>query len=413
MIGNPLTRSPASKGQLVWQWSTQPSWNDFRGFVDETIRDGLQAPYAPNIDAAGKCRFLEAMGQAGVTEAIIGMATPAAHEELRAMVRQFKAIPRIPTPWVLTRAHRNDVERFLQLNDESPDGLALNVFLNVGRLRNHVEGWSLDAQLDRACGLISWARVRGIKLVRAGLEDATRAHPSDLRKTIGMLADAQVDRLAIADTAGVADEAATESLVRFCLREVAALRATQPVIEWHGHNDRGLAVANSLAAIKAGVHYVHATALGIGERNGNASLEGVLVNATLMGYAFDRWSALEAYVNLAKHYFSEWDVHMMPFYGDYSYCSGTGTHMAACSKALDQGREDLAKILFSPDSEINRRRSLECTVSPASGRRGVQLAFDQLSLIPNERVVDLALQMTQSLGRTLSKDELRQIANTN
>src|SRR5205814_9398841 len=65
-------------------------------------------------------------------------------------------------------------------------------------------------------------------------------------------------------------------------------------VDWHGHSDRGLAVANSLAALAAGADCVHATALGIGERVGNTQMDQMLVNLKLMGRSEEHTSELQS-----------------------------------------------------------------------------------------------------------------------
>ena len=73
------------------------------------------------------------------------------------------------------------------------------------------------------------------------------------------------------------------ALVRFVLDEVVKPSGENIRVDWHGHCDRGLAVANSIAALTAGAECVHACALGIGERVGNTQMDQVLVNLKLMG----------------------------------------------------------------------------------------------------------------------------------
>src|SRR3984893_11585269 len=73
------------------------------------------------------------------------------------------------------------------------------------------------------------------------------------------------------------------TLVRFVMEEVVQPSGESIRVDWHGHCDRGLAVANSMAALMAGAECVHACALGIGERVGNTQMDQMLVNLKLMG----------------------------------------------------------------------------------------------------------------------------------
>src|SRR5256885_7259361 len=88
--------------------------------------------------------------------------------------------------------------------------------------------------------------------------------------------------LVICDTVGHATPSGVQALIRFVLDEVVKPSGTKIRVDWHGHSDRGLGIANSLAALAAGADCVHGTALGIGERVGNAQIDQLLVNLKLM-----------------------------------------------------------------------------------------------------------------------------------
>src|SRR5207244_1376156 len=89
-------------------------------------------------------------------------------------------------------------------------------------------------------------------------------------------------RLILCDTVGHATPDGIKNLIRFT-RGLVAGTGEKVLIDWHGHNDRGLGVTNSLYAFEFGCDRVHGTALGMGERVGNAALDQVLVNLKLLG----------------------------------------------------------------------------------------------------------------------------------
>ena len=146
-----------------------------------------------------------------------------------------------------------------------------------------------------------------------------------------------------------------------CSGPVPGLAAAPPSSSGHGHNDRGLAVANTLESILSGAHYVHGTMLGIGERNGNAALDTVLLNLSPHETRF-RLDALVRYYEKARTLFEGLRLDSHPYLGANSFASGTGTHCAAIAKALDLGRSDLAKHLFSPPSYCNDTREIEMLI---------------------------------------------------
>ena len=89
--------------------------------------------------------------------------------------------------------------------------------------------------------------------------------------------------ICICDTAGHATPLGALALVRFVIAEVVKPSGEKIRVDWHGHSDRGLAIANSLAAIIAGANCVHGCAIGVGERVGNTQTDQMLVNLKLMG----------------------------------------------------------------------------------------------------------------------------------
>ena len=125
--------------------------------------------------------------------------------------------------------------------------------------------------------------------VKAGLrfclvtEDTTRSHPDALRTLFRAAVDEGASRFCLCDTTGHVTPYGVEELVRFARRELAAVGASHVELDWHGHNDRGLALPTALWAVEAGVDRVHGTGLGVGERVGNASLELLVHNLGLLG----------------------------------------------------------------------------------------------------------------------------------
>jgi 2-isopropylmalate synthase len=111
-------------------------------------------------------------------------------------------------------------------------------------------------------------------------EDTTRADPEALRQLYLTAVEHGAKRVCLCDTAGHATPEGTARLVHF-VRELVGPGIS---IDWHGHNDLGLALVNALVAFEAGADRLHATALGIGERTGNTSMELLLTNLQRLGY---------------------------------------------------------------------------------------------------------------------------------
>src|SRR5260370_5538188 len=129
-------------------------------------------------------------------------------------------------------------------------------------------------------------------------EDTTRARPETLKALYGAAIDCGATGLCLADTVGHATPDGVRALVAFVKREVIGTKAIK--VDWHGHRDRGMGVVNCLAAIEAGADRIHATALGVGERVGNAEMDLLIVNLDLLGTHRHDVSRLRDYCPLAS-----------------------------------------------------------------------------------------------------------------
>ena len=105
-------------------------------------------------------------------------------------------------------------------------------------------------------------------------EDTTRSKPEDLARLSKSAIDAGARRLCLCDTVGYATPDGASALVRWVRETVGP----EIGLDWHGHNDRGLGVTNTIHALEYGADRAHGTILGVGERVGNAALDQVLFN---------------------------------------------------------------------------------------------------------------------------------------
>src|SRR4030095_3311413 len=116
-------------------------------------------------------------------------------------------------------------------------------------------------------------------------EDTTRANPTTVRALYRTAIEAGARRICLCDTVGHATPEGVRALIGFVREVIIEMGLSEQIkIDWHGHQDRGLGVIISIVAYEAGADRLHGTALGIGERVGNAPLDQLLVNLQLMGY---------------------------------------------------------------------------------------------------------------------------------
>src|SRR5258707_3652680 len=167
-------------------------------------------------------------------------------------------------------AHVRCVEADVEAALDTPV-FGLNLFYGTSaELRTFSHGRRVDQIIADAVPLIRRIRAAG-RYVRFSAEDAFRSDLVNLLTIFDAVVDAGVERIGLPDTVGIATPRQVEQLVRLC-----AERYPQVGIEFHGHNDTGSAIANTFAALEAGADCLDVSVLGIGERNGIASLSGLI-----------------------------------------------------------------------------------------------------------------------------------------
>lgn len=256
--------------------------------INSTLREGEQFAGA-DFTTAEKLEIIAALDEFGVE--YIEMTSPAASPQSEADLRA--AVTARPRARLLThtRCSIQDVDRALATG---VDGVNV-LFATSEVLRRASHGRSLDEVVEIACGVISHVRGAG-REVRFSCEDAFRSDLEEILTVYRAVDACGPDRVGIADTVGVATPREVEELV------VAVRAAVGCDIEFHGHNDTGCAVANALAALEAGATHIDTTVLGIGERNGIASLSGLIARigtvapARVDPYRLDRLPQLDARV---------------------------------------------------------------------------------------------------------------------
>jgi 2-isopropylmalate synthase len=411
MIGDSEFEGGSAYEELMHSWAEPACPDTFRGVVDETIRDGLQMPYLIPPDLATKLRLIDHMIASGISDVIVGMVQRDETEaDLVALLRRCGRSVANIRPWVLARLDVTDLETLARLRDRAGIDVGANIFISLSPLRRFVEGWAeaeLLRRLDRGLAFAG----RHFAEMRVAFEDATRTPPGSLAAASRIAADHRVTRVVLADTAGIATPETVDRLFEFVRQGCPWLAAAGVAVEWHGHNDRGLAVANTLKSIACGAHYVHGTMLGIGERNGNAALDSVLLNLSPQ-IGFIRWEAFFAYQRECQELFGHHLEGLYPFFGQYTFATGTGTHCAAVRKALLENRPDLAILLYSPPSVLSQGARPRFLLSPMSGRGAALALLEELGIEPSSSLVDEILSRVRRINATIDAAELKQIVDS-
>jgi 2-isopropylmalate synthase len=380
-------------------------------FDDESLRDGLQSPSVADPAARHKVRLLHLMAEVGIGAADLGLpgAGARAAADVEELLREIERSRLAIAPNCAARTIDDDIVPILEIMARVGRPIEVMLFVGSSPIRRHVEGWSLDDLVRRCEESITFAVRRGAPVTFV-TEDTTRSHPDDLRRLYRTAVRSGAARVCIADTAGSATPAGAARLVGFVAEVLAEAGAAEAGIDWHGHNDRGLALANALAAAAAGADRLHATVLGIGERVGNPAMEQLLVNASMQGWAAPDLSRVMDYVACASQILGLEVPPGAPIVGRDAFRTSTGVHAAAIVKANAKGRPDLADLVYSaiPAAWLHRRQDID--VGPMSGSSNVRHWLLSHGYPLDTAVVERIYAAAKQADRTLSESELHALA---
>ena len=232
---------------------------------DTTLRDGEQTP-GVSLTPENKLRIAKRLDDLGVDVIEAGFAAVSDGEmEAVKLIAEAGLKAEICSA---SRGTRGDIEAVAKAGADSVHLIIpvsdLHIEAKLRKTREQVLQITRDmVKLAKNCGLI----------VELSAEDATRADVSYLKKVFSTGIEAGADRIVACDTVGVLTPERSYQLF-------ATLRdsLTVPVVSVHCHNDFGMAVANTIGALRGGANQFHATINGLGERAGNASLEEIVVS---------------------------------------------------------------------------------------------------------------------------------------
>jgi 2-isopropylmalate synthase len=238
---------------------------------DTTLRDGEQSPGC-SMTQPEKLRVARALADLGVD--VIEAGFPAASRGDWEAVREIARAVRRPVIAGLARCNREDIDKAWSAVREAAHP-RLHVFLATSAIhREHKLNMAKEQIIHTAMEGVRYARSL-CEDVEFSPEDASRTELEFLREVVEAAIEAGATTINVPDTVGYTVPEEFHEVFDYLLKNVrGAERATFSV---HCHNDLGMAVANSLAAVRAGARQIECTINGIGERAGNASLEEVVM----------------------------------------------------------------------------------------------------------------------------------------
>ncbi|MCB9651168.1 MAG: 2-isopropylmalate synthase [Deltaproteobacteria bacterium] len=399
--------------ELIYDWNevrrSGPLLPKKPEFDDETLRDGIQSPSVKDPTIEQKVRILHLMNDLGITTANIGLpgAGPRAKEDVTRLAHEIVDHKLSIKANCACRTVRADIEPVVDVSQAT--GLPLEVYTFIGSsgIRQFAENWTLDYILKTSEKAIAYAVGEGMD-VSYVTEDTTRARPEDLDKLFRHAIDLGVKRLVLCDTVGHATPDGTRNLVRWT-QELVASTGKDVKLDWHGHNDRGLGLTNAIAALEAGVDRVHGSAMGVGERVGNAPMDQILLNLKLLGAIDQDLTKLVEYceaVSEACAWPIPWNY---PLAGRDAFRTATGVHAAAIVKAFNMNDIELADRVYSgvPAGLFGKHQEIE--VGHMSGKSNVKAWLAAHGHEYDDDVATAILAAAKDTDHTLSTAEIEAI----
>jgi isopropylmalate/homocitrate/citramalate synthase len=377
---------------------------------DESLRDGLQSPSVRDPSIQDKIEILHLMEALGINSLDLGLpgAGPRAVEHVEALAREIVSHKMKIQANCAARTHKNDIRPIAEIVSRTGLAIEAATFLGSSPIRRYTEGWTDDFLLKTTDSAVSYAVSLGLEVMYV-TEDTSRCDPETIKRLYSTAINCGARAICICDTAGHATPMGTFALVRFILEEVVKPSGETIRVDWHGHCDRGLAIANSMAALVAGAVCVHATAIGIGERVGNTQMDQMLVNLKLMGihpWADQDLTKLKTYCQAISKATGVPIPVNYPVLGDDAFRTATGVHAAAVIKAYKKNDIELANTVYSgvPSHVFGLEQIID--VGPMSGKSNVIFWLERHGIPPTEDCVERIYKRAKASDHTLSETEI-------
>lgn len=407
-----LQKNPSDEtGSLIYSWNEVGIDNKPRDVKlnDESLRDGIQSPSVRDPSIEEKIELLHLMEALGIHSLDIGLpgAGPRAVEHCTALAREIGRQGFKIQPNCAARTHKNDIQPVHDISQATGVEIEVACFIGSSPIRQFTEGWDLDWLRKITEEAVTYAVKLGLPVMYV-TEDTTRARPETLKTLYTTAIECGARRICLSDTVGYATPNGTTQLVSF-MRQVVEETGEEVGIDWHGHRDRGLEVANAIRAVRAGADRIHGTAIGIGERVGNMALDTFMVNLRLLEWWQHDLTRLSEYCQKASKLFGVPIPDNYPAMGKDAFRTATGVHAAAIIKAYEKGDAWLADRVYSsvPAHDLGLAQNIE--IGPMSGKSNVKFWLESRSVDAGEDLVEEILGQAKKADRILEEEQIMQI----
>jgi 2-isopropylmalate synthase len=409
-----LNKVALKHSHLIYDWNSIPG----AAFMpsqhvllnDESLRDGLQSPSVKDPAIEEKLKILHLMEDLGINYADLGLpgAGPRAVADVERLAREIASCRLKIKPNCAARTLENDIRPVAEISQRAGLPIEVACFIGSSPIRRYTENWTDDFLLRTTESAVTYAKSLGLEVMYV-TEDTSRCDPETIKRLYSTAINCGATGIVICDTVGYSTPGGVQALIRFVLDEVVKPSGQKIRVDWHGHSDRGLAVANSLAALAAGADCVHGTALGIGERVGNTQMDQMLVNLKLMGlspWAEQDLTRLKDYCVTVSQATGVPIPRNYPVMGEDAFRTATGVHAAAVIKAYRKGDIELANSVYSgvPSHYFGLEQIIE--IGPMSGKSNVIFWLEQKGITASEELVDRIFQRAKASDRCLTEEEI-------
>jgi len=411
-----INRPPSHKmkHELIHDWNTytgaEISTTRHVALNDETLRDGLQNPSVRDPSIAEKIEILHLMESLGIDTVNIGLpgAGPRAYADTEALAHEIVTSRMKIRPNCAARTLKNDIQPIIEISEKVGRPIEAATFLGSSPIRRLVEDWTVEHLQRTTEDAVKFAASAGLPVMYV-TEDTIRTDPATVITLYSTAIRAGARAVVLCDTVGHATPRGAYDLVNFVIAEVVKPSGEKIRVDWHGHNDRGLAIANSLAAIAAGADQVHAAALALGERVGNTPMELMLVNLRLLGLIEQDLSKLKQYSEAVSRATHTPIPPNYPVVGRDAFRTATGVHAAAIVKAYKKGDNELANSIYSgvPSHLFGLEQIIE--IGPLSGRSNVIYWLEKRGIAASDELVDRIFAAAKQAQRIMTEQEIHAI----
>jgi len=375
---------------------------------DETLRDGLQNPsvYDPSIEE--KIEILHLMEALGIDSLNIGLpgAGPRAVADTEALAREIATNRMKIRPNAAARTVEADIRPIAEISQRVGIAIEAATFLGSSPIRRLVEDWTVD-HLERTTEkAVKFAVEHNLPSMYV-TEDTVRTDPATVKRLYSTAIRSGARAIVLCDTVGHATPQGAFNLIKFAIDEVVKPSGENIRVDWHGHNDRGLAIANSLWAVAAGANCVHAAANSLGERVGNTPMELMLVNLRLMGLIDRDLSRLKEYCEKVANATHTTIPPNYPVIGRDAFRTATGVHAAAIIKAYHKQDAALADAVYSgvPSHLFGLDQIIE--IGPLSGKSNVLFWLERHGIPADDALVSRIFDAAKQSARVLTESEVQ------